>query len=55
MEKHTLVKVIYGNITRYICPHCIAVIELPKSVADIFIENDKPYACEDCGELIKFE
>ena len=55
MEKHTLVKVIYGNIARYICPHCGAVIELPKGVADIFIENDKPYVCEDCDEPIKLK
>lgn len=54
MTEHILVKIIYGNIVRYTCPKCGAVIEVYKDVVDICIENDIPYFCEDCDEPIKF-
>ena len=55
MTEHLLVETLYGNFIQYTCPNCGGIIEIYKGVADIFIKNDKSYACEYCGELIKFE
>ena len=55
MKEHILIKTIYGDIVRYTCPNCGAVIESYKHIMDIFIENDVPYFCEDCDEPIKLK
>lgn len=54
MKEHILVEIM-GNIVRYTCPNCGAVIELQESTKDMFIEHDLPYFCEDCDEPIKFK
>lgn len=33
----------------------IASTKIQQAYNHHFIENDKPFACEDCGEFIKFE
>lgn len=55
MTEHLLVKTLSGNFIQYTCPNCGGIIEIHKDVADIFIENDMPYTCEDCEELIKLK
>ena len=55
MTEKALVKAIYGGFVRYICPNCGCVIDTYKHVVDVFIENDIPHICEDCGEPIKFK
>lgn len=55
MTENALVKTIYGGFVRYTCPNCGTVIDSYKHVIDVFIENDIPYFCEGCDELIKFK
>lgn len=54
MTEHILVE-FYGNIFRYTCPNCGAIIELHEHTKDMFIEHNAPYFCEDCDEPIKLK
>jgi predicted RNA-binding Zn-ribbon protein involved in translation (DUF1610 family) len=52
MTEHLLTKTLFGETLKVICPNCGAVIEMHKSTANIFIENNVTYKCEDCDEPI---